>query len=185
MPTVNAKIKALRLKKGLTLQQLATLTDLTKGYLSKIESAAQPPPVATIQAIARALGTDMDEFFGGVAPETGEESSNLDWLRARDASAAEPKRVYTYRPLVNHFRNKFMAPFLMRIRHGETDSFKHDSEEFLYVAEGAVDFLYEGKTRRLETGDGLYFNARVKHAFRNAGKRDAVLVAVNFNYKRF
>jgi uncharacterized cupin superfamily protein len=78
-----------------------------------------------------------------------------------------------------------MHPFLMIIAPGETKAFKHDSEEFCYVVKGSVDFCYNGRHHRVEAGDCFYFDSRRPHHYRNRTRGDAVLVAVNFNYRRF
>ncbi|MBT6614366.1 MAG: helix-turn-helix transcriptional regulator, partial [Deltaproteobacteria bacterium] len=46
-----AKIKNLRLERGLSLNQLAKMTNLSKGYLSKIENGVNVPPIVTLYRI--------------------------------------------------------------------------------------------------------------------------------------
>ena len=60
---INHQIKKLRIARGYTLAQFANLTGFTKGYLSKIERAKQPPPVSTLQVLSKALEKDLNEFF--------------------------------------------------------------------------------------------------------------------------
>ena len=57
-------IKALRKQKKITLQELADLTNLTKGYLSKIERSKKAPPYSTLNKIAMALGIDAAFLLG-------------------------------------------------------------------------------------------------------------------------
>ena len=51
------KIRELRLRRGLTVQQLATATGLSKGFISQIENHHTSPSLATLQDFARALET--------------------------------------------------------------------------------------------------------------------------------
>ena len=60
---VNSKIKELRKRQGLTLQQLSDLTNLSKGYLSKIESSDFVPRIQTLNKIAGALNADIGYFL--------------------------------------------------------------------------------------------------------------------------
>ena len=178
---INQIIGNLRKSAGLTLDQLAQVTGLTKSYLSKIERAHRPPPISTLITIARALGTDLDVFFTqdkNVLLHT----SNLDFLKATEKSS---EAGAAYRPLVKVFKNKYMSPFLITVQKGEHNYYKHDGEEFVYLIRGNVEFEYEGHSYQLQPGDSLYFNSRIKHCFKNNNKKDAVLVTVNFNYKRF
>jgi transcriptional regulator with XRE-family HTH domain len=186
---VNEKIRRYRLARNLTLEQLGKLCRLTKGYLSKVERGEKAPPVATLQIIATVLGVDLTEFFDTTAP--GESPSlNLDILRKDQGKPAEADEVvtqsgYAYKPLLSSFKNKYMSPFLMRVKKGKTESFSHDSEEFAYVIEGTIELFYEGKSHIFEVGDSFYFDSRKPHYFVNHKNQDAVLVSVNFNYRRF
>jgi transcriptional regulator with XRE-family HTH domain len=183
---VNAKIKMQRKEKGLTLENLAALTGFTKGYLSKIERSTVPPPFATVQKIAEAMQMDMMALFntGSEKPEP----HNIDLVRS---AAGEPRvdqetdAIYSFIPLVNSYRNKQMSPFLFQVRKGETEHTTHDSEEFVYVLDGCLELIYEGRSYALRQGDSFYLDARIMHYFINRQEKTAVLLAVHFNYRRF
>jgi transcriptional regulator with XRE-family HTH domain len=49
------KIRDLRLRRGLTVQQLAEATGLSKGFISQVENSRTSPSLATLQDLARAL----------------------------------------------------------------------------------------------------------------------------------
>lgn len=186
MNDIHRKISEIRKRKSYTLMHLAALCGLTKGYLSKIEHGHKVPPVATLQTIAQALGTDFSEFFNEV-PQDSVKNPNLDIVRRkeRETRSVASSAGYAYQSLVGSLKSKYMAPFLTRIGKGTTDCFKHDSEEFFFVMQGTLDFLYEGKTHTLEQGDSAYFDSRKKHLFRNKGAEDVLLLSVEFNYRRF
>jgi transcriptional regulator with XRE-family HTH domain len=61
---IGKRIKAFRTKKGITLEQLASQTGFTKGYLSKVEKSEKSPPVSTLGIIARALGITISTILG-------------------------------------------------------------------------------------------------------------------------
>ena len=48
---IGAKIKALRLKKGLTQEELGERTDLSKGYISQLERDLNSPSIETLFSI--------------------------------------------------------------------------------------------------------------------------------------
>ena len=184
---ISGQIRTLRKRQGLTLQTLAERTQLTKGYLSRIERAHQAPPVFTLQRIAQALGVDIGEFFEEPV-DRSTPSANLDICRREDLNYQEARKSfssYLYLPLIHNFKNKYMWPVLVRVHKGTTESFSHDSEEFVYVLEGELLFHYEGQVHVLQEGDSFYFDSRIKHAFENTRDEDAVLLGVNFNYRRF
>ena len=61
--SVSKNIKRFRRQKQMTLQQLADLSELTKGYLSKIENSEKVPPFDTLQKIARVLGVGISALI--------------------------------------------------------------------------------------------------------------------------
>lgn len=64
-PTFGKKIRELRTKKGLTLDQLATETGSSKSYIWELENKDPPRPSAEkLAAIAVALGVTTDYLIG-------------------------------------------------------------------------------------------------------------------------
>jgi len=53
------KIRDLRLRRGLTVQQLAEATGLSKGFISQVENSRTSPSLATLQDLARSLETSV------------------------------------------------------------------------------------------------------------------------------
>jgi len=66
---IGAKIKALRLKKGLTQEELGERTDLSKGYISQLERDLNSPSIETLFSILEVLGSTPKEFFDDESPE--------------------------------------------------------------------------------------------------------------------
>ena len=60
---IGSKVKRLRQANGLTLEELANRSELTKGFLSQLERDLTSPSVATLENILEALGTNLQEFF--------------------------------------------------------------------------------------------------------------------------
>lgn len=181
---INEKVKQLRLQKRLTLEKLATVTNLTKGYLSKIENSDQSPPVSTLQTIAVALGVEVGDILETDADAVG----NIDIVRRTDDRVVldvKSSAGYSYKRLVRNLKNKYMNPFLMKVNKGETDLFTHDGEEFAFVVSGQIEFHYENKNYICQEGDSFYFDARIPHKFVNKQNKQAALITINFNYRRF
>ena len=60
---IGQKIKRLRIKNGLTLEELASRSELTKGFLSQVERDLTSPSISTLEDILEALGTTLADFF--------------------------------------------------------------------------------------------------------------------------
>lgn len=187
--SLHSRINRFRKARGLSLGQFGLLCNLSRSYLSKIESGKQSPPISTLQTIATALGVDVSELLEVEATES-EGTPNLDLMRAGAGPRAAghgiaSKAGYSYRSLLHRFRNKYMAPFLMHVPWGRTESFTHDAEEFTFAVSGSIRFHYEGKEHLLHAGDSVYFDARLPHWFENEGPETAVLLTVHHAYRRF
>ena len=68
---IGEKIKNLRLKNGLTQEELADRCELSKGFISQVERNLTSPSISTLTDILQSLGTDLSEFF---AKDTQEET---------------------------------------------------------------------------------------------------------------
>ena len=60
---IGYKLKNLRKLKNLTQEELAERTDLSKGYISQIESQNASPSMETFLNILEVLGTSASDFF--------------------------------------------------------------------------------------------------------------------------
>lgn len=60
---IGNKIKNLRKRNGLTQQELADRTELTKGFISQLERGQVSPSVVTLFDLIECLGTTPSDFF--------------------------------------------------------------------------------------------------------------------------
>ena len=68
---IGRKIKQLRIQKGLTLEELASRSELTKGFLSQLERELTSPSIATLNDIVEALGSSFLWMSAKSTPSTG------------------------------------------------------------------------------------------------------------------
>ena len=66
---IAGNIRRIRQQKNMTIQMLADLTGLSKGYLSKVERSKNAPPFSTVNRIALALNVDLADFFHRSGPK--------------------------------------------------------------------------------------------------------------------
>lgn len=180
-----ANIKKLRKKNGLTLEKLAALTGMTKGYLSKIERSKKAPPYTTLNKIAAALGVEVTQIFEkNIAP--------LEDIKVHFEKAADLKLIkatsqlsgYNYNVLASGKPGKNMEPFIIYSPFELTKMYSHEGEEFIFVMDGICEFIYGDQTFLLEKGDHIYFDSLVPHAGKSLGDKEAKLLVVVYYYKR-
>ena len=183
--SIAKNIKDLRLDKKITLDELAQMAGLTKGYLSKIERSHKAPPFSTLHKIATALEVDIAFLLKENAEELHD--IKLDIVRKDERKVVVTRGSlygYQYEALAYHKTGKNMEPYIISPAFDEKGTFQHDGEEFMYVLEGTHEFIYDGKKYILNEGDSIYFDSAVPHTGRSLGQKKARLLAVMFNYKR-
>ncbi|KQU47057.1 hypothetical protein ASG84_07935 [Rhodococcus sp. Leaf278] len=65
---IGARIRVLRSRRSLTVQQLADLSDVSRRLLTQIEHGQANPSLVAVTRIARSLGTDFTELVGDSVP---------------------------------------------------------------------------------------------------------------------
>lgn len=169
---MTALLRAVRRQRGLTLEQLADQTGLTKSYLSKIERGQSTPSIAVALKVARALDVDVARLF---SDDTTAEMITVD--RARDRGAPAGGR---YHALATPLLGKSMSPFVVRPMQIASDDPhpEHPGQEFVFVHAGSVELEYGDQTITLDAGDSAYFHATVDHKLRSIGPGPAEVVVV-------
>ncbi len=177
------KIKTLRQRQKVSMQQMAEKTGLSQPLLTQIESEVVAPPVATLLKISKALGVNIGYFFqeeesGKKAVVVRKNERKHIFRRIHE----DPARTgYYYESLAYPKADKHMEPFHVQfeVKKKEDLTFlTHKGEEFIYVLEGQLEFNYEDETLALEQGDSLYFDSSTPHAFRAVGKKNALAIDV-------
>jgi putative transcriptional regulator len=64
-PESGPRVKAARLRAGLTQPQLAARVGVSRPTIARLESGARVPNVTVALAIARELGEPVETLFGG------------------------------------------------------------------------------------------------------------------------
>src|SRR5580658_3484423 len=62
--SVGQRLRAARERVGLTLDQTAELSGLSKAHLSRLESAERQPSIAALLSLSEALGTPVSVLLG-------------------------------------------------------------------------------------------------------------------------
>jgi len=179
---LGGRIRDARLKRGLTLKQLATRLTTSSARLSQIENERLRLDVEDVIAVAGALGVGVDTLVPADVrlPFQIVRDADLRHRRARPtrfASADSRSGVespHTYWPLADLFAPRHLQPMLGRIVPLDEPALPfccHDEEEFAFALRGPVEFCIdtpEGRRREtLGRGDSVYFRSDLPHAFRS------------------
>lgn len=88
---MTSPLRYFRAERGLTLEQLAEVTGLSRGFLSQLETGARQPSTATLALLAEALKVRPGDIVvpAGFSEPTAPETSAFRALRALDQPKAE------------------------------------------------------------------------------------------------
>ncbi|TMQ74314.1 MAG: cupin domain-containing protein [Candidatus Eisenbacteria bacterium] len=169
------KIRDLRIRRGLTVQQLASATGLSKGFISQVENHRTSPSLATLHDFARALETSAaylvaEQDQGPIFVRTTERPSLAgDGNTSRvEVLSAPPRRNL-------ELISVELPPGLAAgdARHS------HAGEECLLCTEGHVRLTIGERVIELGPGDSCHYDGHQAHAIENFGATVArVLLAI-------
>ncbi len=168
-PDLGTNIKRLRRSRGWNLSRLAKESGLPQSTLSKVEAGQMSLNYTKLLRLADALQMDVRSLFA-----TPSEIAIADGNMARRAVDRASKKNYTpfdhyqFQFLSTELKNRLMIPILFEVEHTERHVPMMDlmGERFAYVVEGPVEFHCEQyETVTLETGDSIYVDAAMPHAF--------------------
>ncbi len=169
---IGRRIKASRINKRFTLEQLANQTGFTKGYLSRIEKSEKSPPLSTLGIIARVLGITISFLVGEEDQKT---SFGIVKKGERPLIVRGNALDYSYEAVAHTFPNKKMEPFILTLplRPKKKTIHQHEGEELLFVLEGTMKFLLGNREHILEEGDCIYFDSSFPHFGESVGRKVA------------
>jgi transcriptional regulator with XRE-family HTH domain len=166
-----AALKALRRQHGWTLAEVSRLTGLPTSTLSKIENDKMSLTFDKLARISAGLRVDIAALFSGDngADNQIEASGRRSIARAGQGKAIETQN-YSHLYPAWELLNKSIIPIVAELHARSLEEFgeliRHPGEEYAYVLEGEVD-LYTSlyATVRLKTGDSIYFDSAMGHAY--------------------
>ena len=170
---IGQRIRNLRNQYGLTQEELAARTELTKGFISQLERGQTAPSVATLADIVECLGTTLSDFFAEtddtqVVYKQEEYFENID----------EKGNSITW--LIASAQSKSLEPILVDIQPGETLPIDkpHEGDEFGYILKGKIEVIYGDCHYKAGKGDSFIFPANKRHAIRNISKSVSTFIWV-------
>ncbi|WDH76518.1 MULTISPECIES: XRE family transcriptional regulator [Exiguobacterium] len=174
---VGQNIKRLRIKKGLTQEELAERTDLSKGYISQIERDLSSPSLETLFDLLSVLGSSPKEFF--------DEDLNQKVVYTVDdrTTYVDEERKYRTEWLIPESNEKEMEPILVTFcKNGEFKQYEPSrSETLVYVLSGRVALKLGHHTYFAKAGETMYYVASDSHQIVNDhdGESECLIVATH------
>lgn len=175
--TIGKKIRLKRQELKLTIQELADRSGISRAMLSKIELGKVSTPISTYSRIVKNLEMPLVWLFG---------SREADFLLIRKddpkpLSTRNPVVGYRYEILGDTWSDKSWSAYILTYA-PETalkrPHFIHDSNEFVYVLEGQIQFHYQDVEYVLSEGDCLFLDGSKPHGGRAYGGKGCKVLLI-------
>lgn len=167
---IGKKLRELRIQNDLTLGDLASRSELTKGFLSQVERNLTTPSIATLEDILEALGTNLSEFFR-------EEEEKQIVFTSQDFFEDEQEDYKIEWIVPNGLKNE-MEPILLTLHPGKKSQelSAHHGEEFGYVLKGNVTLVCGNKRYEVKAHETFYLDGTKSHYLYNHKNSEAVVL---------
>ena len=159
---IGKKLKELRTQNGLTLEELANRSELTKGFLSQLERDLTSPNISALENILEALGTNLADFF-----QSSKEEQIV--FHTQDFFVNEQE------DFVTDAQKNQMEPILLTLKPGaKSQEVKaHEGEEFGYVLKGIIVLVVGNKRLKVKSKETFYITGKEGHYLENVSSADA------------
>lgn len=166
---IGFSVRAHRLNRGMTLQQLSDATGLSIGYLSNLERNANSPTLANIQRICDALGISFYSLL-----ERNEEKSIIVRSNEREKLISEDHNMILENIDFGLENESFLY---MTVEPGGIDEglcWTHEYDEVGTVIQGGLSLELDNQTFELGVGDTVIIKANTRHTYYAIGDESCV-----------
>lgn len=177
--SIGLQVKKLRQALGMTIGDLARVSSLSSGMVSKIENGQTSASLTTLEALANALNTPIATFF-----QTFDEKRDATYVKAGQGLTIErrgSRAGHRYQLLGHSVRSAVrIEPYLITLDE-EADAyplFQHPGHEFIYMLGGEIAYRHADQTYALKPGDSLFFDAEALHGPEELRKLPAIYLSV-------
>lgn len=169
---IGQRIKQLRTQNKLTLEELASRCELSKGFISQVERDLTSPSIATLSDIVEALGINLAQFF--------KEERDEKLVFTQEDFFIDDKETCTIHWIVPNAQKNDMEPIMLELKPDQRSDLitPHNGEEFGYVLNGKVCLVINNKKHIVKKGQTFYIKGMHDHYILNDTKLDSKVLWV-------
>lgn len=179
---ISKQIKERRRDQNITVHELATRANVSKGLISKIENSRTIPSLMVLIEIIKALDIDLNEFFKNIhsksvsAPILIKRKNEYEHFEKEHAIGFHYQRIFSQ--LINPSTVDIV---ILELSPGanrplvETDAF-----EYKYMLSGEIEYQFNEERYVLSQGDSMLFDGRIPHTPKNLGNQTAIMLVIYF-----
>lgn len=172
MVRLGHQIKQLRQQRGLSLEQLADRSDVSRSMLSAIERGEKAPTIVVLHRVANGLDLTMTRLLESEREGAIVVTRRDEQIVVHDPAGWERRNLA---PATAGSDFEFMRTLIPAgVDAGSYPPHPPGSREFLAVESGSLRLAIGSTVVELCAGDSVAYDADVQHAFANPSEPDCV-----------
>ena len=166
---LGVRVRDLRKDRGLTLDELAEASGVSRAMISKLERGEKNPTLVIAARLAEGLGVSLSRLAG-----VEERREVVVVPREKRPVLRDPETGFERQSLSPTFAGRGVEFLRNVVPEGSTSGdfppHRKGVEEHLVVERGQLEATLGEETYLLREGDALFFEADVPHRFDNVGR---------------
>lgn len=175
---VSTRLRGLRDALDLSVEQIAQDCAVTPEEYSEYECGKKDIPVSFLHRISAKYGVELTALLFGQEPKM----QAYFVTRAGKGVKVERTKAYSYQDLAAGFAHRAVSPFIVTVEPIDADKpmtmNSHQGQEFNYVLQGQMEIMVGGKSKILNPGDSIMFDATLPHGMRTTGGETVKFLAI-------
>jgi len=170
---IGAKLKLLRLKHNLTMEELGQRCDLSKGFISQLERNIASPSIETLKNILDVFDCSLSTFFKHQIKEQIV-------FKQKDITILDEEQ-YQVKWIIPNAQKLLLEPVILILKaFGSSNEIPpFQGQIFGYVLNGTI-WIYYGLTKvKATTNECFYIKGNEKHYLVNTNKSAATILWIS------
>lgn len=170
-PNVGAALRRLRQERGLSLDDAAQITGVSKAMLGQVERGESSPTVSTLWKISSGLRVSLSALI--TPPSVTYTLISLDEIKPVSEANGQILLydIFPFDPATG------FEVFTLIVKPGcvyTSPSHPNVVEEFVIVTDGVLTLTVEGQVVVVQKGMAIKFNGSAQHTYANSADKDAI-----------
>jgi len=176
------RARAIRVSRGLTLEEVVSRAEFTVSWLSKLENGLLSPSLEGLVKLSDVLECGVDELVEGLSVRP--QHVVVRKGQGRVDNTGDRTGDTRLEQLAATWRGRGMNPVILHLPPSQQSAGRSTAtslvgERFLLVITGQVKLLYGAERIDLEEGDSVYLDATIPHDLHCSGRSKARVLSVS------
>ena len=181
---IGPRLRTLRGRLGLSLQQLAERSDVSPAAIHKVEQGTMVPTITTLLKLAAAFQVPVAHFIDETdTPATPVSFTPKNQRRVRTSPDGDVV-VGSISAESGPFELTASITEMAAGAQSAPDDRRPAGEALVHVQSGTLELTVGAQTYRLSAGDSLHFRSEENHSWRNPSARTTKVVWVSLPERR-